>query len=35
LLAARGFLQESYDKKTDAVKDYQMAKNRYLQVTGR
>lgn len=35
LLAARGFLQENYDKKTDAVKDYQMAKSRYLMVTGR
>jgi outer membrane protein len=35
LLAARGFLQESYDKKTDAVKDYQMAKSHYLLVTGR
>ena len=35
LLAARAFLRESYDKKTDAVKDYQMAKSRYLLVTGR
>ena len=35
LLAARGLLQESYDRKTDAVKDYQMAKSIYLQVTGR
>lgn len=35
LLAARGFLQESYDKKIDAIKDYQLAKSHYLQVTGR
>ncbi len=35
LLAARGFLQESYDKKTDAIRDYQLARSLYLQVTGR
>lgn len=35
LLAARGFLQESQDKKIDAIRDYQVAKSIYLQVTGR
>ena len=35
LLAARGFLQESQDKRIDAIKDYQVAKSIYLQVTGR
>ncbi|MDD4919621.1 MAG: TolC family protein [Bacteroidales bacterium] len=35
LLAARGFLQESQDKRIDAIRDYQVAKSIYLQVTGR
>jgi outer membrane protein len=35
LLAARGGLQQSRDNKTDALKDYQLAKSKYLQVTGR
>ena len=35
LLAARGFLQESQDKRIDAIRDYQVAKSMYLQVTGR
>ncbi|NLA15421.1 MAG: TolC family protein [Bacteroidales bacterium] len=35
LLAARGGLQQSRDTKTDALKDYQLAKSTYLQVTGR
>lgn len=35
LLLARGLLQESRDKRIDAIKDYQLAKSTYLQVTGR
>lgn len=35
LLVARGLLQENRDKKVDAIKDYQLAKSTYLQVTGR
>lgn len=35
LLAAQGYLQVSYDNRTEAVKKYHVAKNTYLQVTGR
>jgi outer membrane protein TolC len=35
LLAAQGFLQVSYDNRTEAYKAYRLAKSKYLQVTGR
>lgn len=35
VMAAEGFLQMSYDSRTEAVKAYQIAKSTYLRVTGR